>query len=34
MDASQYGDEPDSAYGDEVYVWLSPSNPDETVLTK
>lgn len=25
MDASQYGDDPDSAYGDEVYVQLSRS---------
>ena len=23
MDASQYGDDPDSAYGDEVYVLLT-----------
>lgn len=26
MDASQYGDDPDSAYGDEVYVQLSASD--------
>lgn len=26
MEASQYGDDPDSAYGDEVYVQLSTSD--------
>lgn len=36
MDASQYGDDPDSAYGDEVYVQLSRSKlfPGKTTLTK
>ena len=35
MEASQYGDDPDSAYGDEVYVRLNMSEffAETTTLT-